>query len=196
MRQLHVLSGHSLAAWLNEKKPEISNAQSVIAASVRGLRPGAPPVRDALTTRLVRARARVYTKSGAIHFDLVGFSDWDYAVLLLRDICQAGALDRLRECPHCKIWFFAEDWRQKFSGPSCRSNWFTAHNGRERAALHNRRWRINNVHLPAVENRISRLESLKRAPTKAECVRLERARRRQERLQRELRQLEARLKGR
>ncbi|MGH9445754.1 MAG: hypothetical protein ACRD3O_08520, partial [Terriglobia bacterium] len=125
--------------------------------------------------------------------EVMGLGHRDSAVWCLIALTRSGSLDRMRDCPHCGRWFFAENRKSKFCLPAHRSAYFAAHAGRERAALINRQWRIENVHLPTVNERIAKLETIKRQHTKGENIRLENARHRRESLRQELRQIKTKL---
>jgi hypothetical protein len=141
-----VLSAHSLIDWLNVRKPRIRSIQIAVAEYIRSLhsdrqRP-LPAAARSLFVGPIQVRLRNIPNKG---LDLVGFADRDYAALLLHDLSISGLLGRIRECPGCGRWFFAENEKQKVCSDTCRVKcWQKTPVGRAKRAAYMRDWRATN----------------------------------------------------
>ena len=180
--------GQSLADWLNLREPKDRAVRVAIASCIRFLNAGKkgdwPEAARPLFARRVRGRLR-----HVAGLELVGADNVDGEILRLVRLAQSDNLCRMRECRHCGRWFFAgKNLRRRSCSQACRAAWFAAHRGRQRAAFNNRKWRIENVLLRAVKERIGKLQSLN-----ANKMRLERNRKRQFRLEKELEKIKAQL---
>jgi hypothetical protein len=142
-RKLHAgLDGHALAAWLNLRRKGIAPAQAAVAAYLRfensGRKGAFPDAARLLFTRPAQGRLRHCLGS----LDFAPFGDLDDAIFRLRDLSQAGKLTRMRECPECLKWFFAENLKQLFCSDNCRVKaWQKKPAGRKARADYMRRYR-------------------------------------------------------
>jgi hypothetical protein len=195
-RQLHLSLdlnvGRALADYLNRHEAG-GNPDSEIAAYVRwangAKRGGLPSAVRGLFTRPFSGQVSRST----LGLEILGRAHADNALWSVSVLERSGSLERIRECPQCGKWFYAGNKKTRFSSPACRSAYFAAHSGKERAKLINRKWRIVNLHCPNVRKHVTKLEGLKRPRTKSETVTLERGRSRLDALERELRQINLKL---
>jgi hypothetical protein len=194
LRRLPIVSGRDLADWLNSQDPEIKEAQRTIADYLRWLNSGRrgsfPHAERSLFIKPIRAKVSVPIRvkvrplpGSAGVLEIIPFGKTDHGWVKLAEVSRAGLLNRVRECPRCRRWFFAADLRKDYCGDNCRGAFFAAHAGKEKAALRNRKWRIENIYLPVAEERIKKLGLL--TPTKSVAARLERARNRYRALEEE-----------
>jgi hypothetical protein len=156
-RSLAYSAGLSLANYLNEHPDPAIETYIRWAKAKRRPQPEAA---RALFTKPIKARLRHAPRRV---LDIEGVANRDSLLLKLVDVSRWRLLHRMRECPKCQKWYFAEDDKQKFCGPNCRAAHFATHAGRERAGLRNRLWRIEKVLLPAVNKRIEKLAVLPRS---------------------------------
>jgi hypothetical protein len=191
LRSYLYAAGYSLADWLNLEKRKVTPDQASVSSYIRWakLRRGAmPEAAGKLFIKPIQERLRHVPR---YRLDLEGATNRDINLRKLVEISRAGLIDRMRECPRCRDWYFATDPRQKFCGPECRSGFFGSHAGRERAALRNRLWRIERAHMPAVGERIAKLRKL--PASKAVARRLDVAQQRQAALLGEWQEITAKL---
>lgn len=190
---LDLMAGQQLAEWINRCKAGNSSTGPEVEAFIRWANSGRRGDCPDAARPLFASPFTGHVSLVGNRLEIMGRGHRDVAIWCLVVLSRSGSLNRMRECPRCQRWFFAENLKSKFCSPACRSAHFAAHQGSERAALVNRRWRINEVHLPTVRDRINRLRSLHRPATKAEKQRLERAMKRQVALKKELRGIESKL---
>jgi hypothetical protein len=123
--------GVALADWLNSRKRGITAAQKALASYVRWFNSGRkgpfPEKSRVLFTKPLRARLRRFGEA----LDIAGFGDLDQGILRLIRIGDAGLLSRLRECGHCRAWFFAKRDTRKFCSNHCREKAHLANIPRE-----------------------------------------------------------------
>ena len=136
------LDGHALAAWLNLRRKGVAPAQAAIAAYLRfensGRKGAFPDAARLLFTRPAQGRLR----RGYRSLELAPFGDLDDAIFRLLDLSRAGKLTRVRECPECLEWFFAENLKQLFCSDNCRVKaWQKKPAGRKARADYMRRYR-------------------------------------------------------
>ncbi|MHB2006832.1 MAG: hypothetical protein ACYCOX_02160 [Acidobacteriaceae bacterium] len=194
---MHSYSGHSLAEWLNDTDHE-HPARAAVVAAIHGLSTGKGALSAAameLLQQPVQGRVRVI--DGVL--DMAGHDDRAHAIFLLRDVTAAGTIGRLRECPWCGKWFFADNLKKQMCSDSCRSSaWASAHQDdagiKASAQLRNRMWKLQNERLPGIQERIARYRTIQRELTKAEAAGLERAIQRQRAVKSELRKLKVKRK--
>jgi len=113
------LSAQSLVDWLNGGGSQEQSTQEAIAAYIRWRNAGKPGSRPMVARRIfveaVSARLRE-----APELDLAPYRNRDFGVLRLVEADRNGLLSRLRECPGCSLWFFADNAKRMFCSVACR----------------------------------------------------------------------------
>jgi hypothetical protein len=197
---LDLMAGQNLSNWLNRACRKTSPVRAEVEympAYIRWVNSrkdgDCPPVARLLFARQFTCHVSRVGAGRKAYLELMGRSHLDNAAWFLVVLSRSGNLVRMRECPRCEQWFYAEKGKRKSCSDACRSAYFAAHKGKERAALHNRKWRIKNFHLDTVDKRIRDLQAHRRPLTESETFRLGRARVRRDSLKNELREIEGKL---
>lgn len=189
------MAGNGLAEWLNRNSAAKTVLGPAVEAYVRwwkgGHRRNRPRGADALFSRPFAGTV----SRTAYGLDIIGRGHDDIAIWYVVVLSRSEGLSRMRECRNCGKWFFARNRKSKYHDDACRSAYDATHNGKERAAFNNRKWRIEKLYLPDLSKRIARLENLDH-PTRQQVDRLERVRKRLDNLEKELLEINRKLRQR